>query len=189
MSQIISILGNPVWGGIGVIVTLIIGLIGYYLTNRNPMWLYVAFSISFFCLGFLVSALLIKPNPPLQYDYTVSASTYPLANTKISINDGDEMHIIVQGNGANWNCGTGSTSPEGDPTKTFAAFTNPNANLCELIGSIEPNKYFRVGYYSRFTATASGTLQLGANDEARIDKYIDNIGTLNVHIIVISKKS
>ena len=122
--------------------------------------------------------------PPQEYNYfaEVSASTYPFANTHVTIEKGDDVQIIVQGIDPYWDCGKGPTSAEGMLGDKEVYYAVPSANLCELVGYIREGVLFRVGAYERFQATDSGPLYLGANDPPPY--YEGNTGTLTVQIIL-----
>ena len=139
----------------------------------------------------IVALITIIPRlPPQEYIYSalVSASTYPFANTNVTIEKGDDVQIIVRGVDANWNCGKGSTSAEGLFSDKWSETVVPSANQCELVGYIQPGVPFRIGAYERFQAAESGPLYLGANDAPVSDFYKDNTGTLVVKIIVRKEK-
>lgn len=143
-------------------------------------------------IGSIVAAYVtIIPRLPLQeniYFATLSAAAYPLANTNVTLEKGDDVQIIVPGADAYWNCGKGNTSPEGifgDKTQQTIV---PSANHCELVGYIREGVPFRVGAYEEFKATEPGFLYLGANDEPAADYFKDNTGTLAVKIIVRKEK-
>jgi hypothetical protein len=140
-------------------------------------------------VGSVVAALItIVPRlPPQEYIYSaqVSASTYPFANTNVTLEKGDDVQIIVQGVDAYWNCGKGDTSAEGIFGDRWSGHIVASANACELVGYIRQGVFFRVGAYERFQATDSGPLYLGANDSpASPTYYQDNSGILAVQIVV-----
>ena len=137
-------------------------------------------------IGSIAAALvtIIPRLPPPEYNYfaQVSASTYPFADTHVTIEKGDDVQIIVLGADAHWDCARGPTSAEGMFGERSTYYLVPSANLCELVGYIQEGVFFRLGSYERFQATASGPLYLGANDP--LDWYQDNSGALAVQIIV-----
>jgi hypothetical protein len=47
----IDILRDPVWQGIGVIIALILGIIGFYYAGKNKIWLFVAGAIVILIIG------------------------------------------------------------------------------------------------------------------------------------------
>jgi hypothetical protein len=131
-------------------------------------------------LGSIAAAYvtIIPRLPPQEYIYTaqVSASTYPFTKTTATLEKGDDVQIIVQGDDAYWNCGKDDTSPAGILGDKWKQTVVPSANRCELVGYILEGVYFRVGAYKQFKATESGTLYLGANDSS--PDFKDNAGTL-----------
>jgi hypothetical protein len=122
------------------------------------------------------------PTPEQIYRTQVSASTHPFADTNVSIEKGDVVQVIVQGDDANWNCGKGATSPEGFFGDKWVGHIVPSANQCELVGYIREGVFLRIGAYEQFEALESGSLHLGANDDP--NQIGDNSGTLIVKIIV-----
>ena len=122
------------------------------------------------------------PTPEQIYHDQVFASTYPFADTNVSIQKDDVVQVIVQGDDANWNCGKGTTSAEGLFGDRWDGHIVPSANQCELVGYIQEGVFLRIGAYEQFEATESGSLHLGANDDP--DQMGDNSGTLVVRIIV-----
>jgi hypothetical protein len=122
------------------------------------------------------------PTPEQIYHTDVSASIYPFADTNVSIEKGDVVQVIVEGDDAHWNCGTGDTSAEGFFDQRWRGHVVPSANLCELVGYVREGVFLRIGAYEQFEATESGSLHLGANDDP--NQIGDNSGTLQVKIIV-----
>lgn len=122
------------------------------------------------------------PTPEQIYTTQVSASAYPFADTNVTIEKGDVVQVVVQGDDAHWNCGTGDTSAEGLFGQRWDGHIVPSANLCELVGYVREGVYFRIGAYEQFEATESGSLHLGANDDP--DQIQDNSKSLIVKIIV-----
>jgi hypothetical protein len=122
------------------------------------------------------------PTPEQIYRTQVSASTYPFADTDVSLEKGDVVQVIVQGDDANWNCGKGATSAEGFFGDRWDGHIVPSANQCELVGYVREGVFLRIGAYEQFEAAESGSLYLGANDDP--NQIGDNSGTLVVKIIV-----
>jgi hypothetical protein len=122
------------------------------------------------------------PTPEQIYHTEVSAITYPFADTNVSVEKGDVLQIIVQGEDAYWNCGKGDTSAEGLFGDRWVGTLVPSANQCELVGYVREGVYFRIGAYEQFEAAESGSLHLGANDDP--NQVGDNSGELVVKIIV-----
>jgi len=136
----------------------------------------------------LVSSLAILPRlPAREYIYyaKIPASEYPITDSHVNVESGDEVEIIVEGLDAYWDCGKGKAWAEGLVDDKWIGTLMPSANQCELIGYIHEGVFFRVGAYEQFVADRSGVLHLGAND---LDTaYADNSGELNVIIIVKRK--
>jgi len=123
-------------------------------------------------------------NPNITiHAYEVDVHTqYPFDDTKVLIEKGDDVEIIVQGEDPVWDCGRGPVSPYGYLEK-YPDHISPSANACELIGYIGGlDRYIRVGFYKRFIANETGNLFLGINDAK--DKFEDNTGKLTVSILV-----
>jgi hypothetical protein len=124
---------------------------------------------------------------------SVSAASDPFPSTGIVVETGDELEIAVEDHDATWVCSPGvPIGPEGRRFDRPPTIRLPNANFCELIGSIQPGVFFRVGSYYRVTVNKPGTLLLGANDgstdiSCTANCYADNTGTLNVTVIVRKK--
>jgi hypothetical protein len=49
-----DILGNPVWQGVGVIVAILLGFIGFYYAGGNKVWLIIAATIILLIIGFVL---------------------------------------------------------------------------------------------------------------------------------------
>jgi hypothetical protein len=135
----------------------------------------------------------ILPRLPVQehvYHTQVSASTHPFASTGITVEKGDEIWILVQGEDAYWNCGWDPVGPEGHFNSKNPGFYSPSADFCELIGHVQHTGVrFRVGMYERFITPSSGLLYLGANDDPGTNTsnepyYADNTGHLSVEVII-----
>jgi hypothetical protein len=143
-----------------------------------------------------IDALVAQQSLPMEvHTYDVDASRWPFASTRITVEEGDGVQIIVQDEDANWYCSSDSGKP--DKTSAEGIYGSkqgrdrhvPSANLCELVGYIQNEagvSYFRVGSYEQFTARVAGTLYLGANDDR--NDYRDNSGILPLKITVTRRK-
>jgi hypothetical protein len=135
----------------------------------------------------------------LQITKTISitASAYPFQNTGITVTGGNLLEFSANGT---WNCGSGQTGPNGNNGILDSSFPVPNANLCALVGVIgdntpDPGDGFLIGSANQITATQSGVLYLGSNDNLGNCKlatpspnvgscYQDNQGSVSVSISV-----
>src|SRR5690349_18726523 len=102
-----EILSSPMWGGLGVVITIIIGLIGFYLTEKKIIWLILAGTLAVFLAGLFLGAWLLNSQPN-EHIYSVRVSgkdSYPFSFTNIQINEGDEIEIIVEDLDPSWSCG------------------------------------------------------------------------------------
>jgi hypothetical protein len=114
-------------------------------------------------LGFWLGT---RTRPPESFDISISAKEYPLVDTNIRINEGDEVEIrVMEANDTIWYCGTGVTNAMGFAESNWkSSGILPSANFCALIGRVEGGPYFVVGAYHKFIADVSGSLFLGVND-------------------------
>ena len=142
-----------------------------------------------------ISILTRLPAKEYIYRTKVFADKFPFASTDITVEEGDEIWIIVEGDDASWDCtGSKHTSPDGYFDDKRNGFYNPSANFCELVGNIQENSVsLRIGTFENFIAQTSGLLYLGANDDPTEDNnkihsyYLDNKGQLSIKIIVKKK--
>lgn len=183
-----SFLSSPLWGGISVIISIIISLIGFYLSGKQKIWLNVASIFTILIIGLFVGSELSASNESI-YQLVVSAdSSYPFPHSNITVHQGDDVEITVQGSDSTWSCGLDFVSPYGHVNDKKPEEYYPAANVCELIGHIGDGAFFRVGAYTSFVSTESGTLYLGANDAKDCsiakDCYFDNKGKLYVIVKV-----
>jgi hypothetical protein len=147
-------------------------------------------------LGVWLGDLLASRGPEVEsYDVVVWASEFPLGDTNIRVNDGDEVEIrVLSANQTSWNCAIGVTNAMGFAEDDLQPVTLlPSANICALIGQIEGGPYFVVGAYAKFVADVSGSVFLGANDVppekcAISDCFADNEGKQYVKITVTSRE-
>lgn len=138
--------------------------------------------------------LVQKNYPPTPISATVSASAYPFQSTGISVTAGDRLEFSASGT---WYCGQGWTGPDGNSDIKEPNSPVPGAGLCALVGMISdtptPTKRccFFVGSTNQITATQSGMLYLGSNDNLGPcdglnpgSCYNDNRGDVSVWITV-----
>lgn len=146
-------------------------------------------------LPFTLFLPLVQKNyPPTPILTTVSASAYPFQSTEISVTAGDQLEFSASGT---WYCGQGWTGPDGNPDIKEPNSPALSAGLCALAGMIgnvptpTVNGCFFVGSTNQITATQSGTLYLGSNDNLGLcdginpgSCYNDNRGAVSVWITV-----
>ncbi|HEX8683729.1 MAG TPA: hypothetical protein VF707_15535 [Ardenticatenaceae bacterium] len=74
-----DILRDPIWQSLGVIVTLVLGFVGFYYAGRNRLWLGIAGVIVAFILGF---------SGGIYFEQRVVQAT-PALDTRIHVNVND----------------------------------------------------------------------------------------------------
>jgi hypothetical protein len=73
--NIVELLSHPIWGGIGAIAGIAIGIIGFYMQNKNPVWLWVPITISAFIIGMITNEYVNQNN--LNWSISVEKSDNP----------------------------------------------------------------------------------------------------------------
>ncbi len=115
---------------------------------------------------------------------TVPANTV-WVNTGIHLTSGQALSISSSGTTNLWGGTPVSTSDANGQLSRFCLDTNCSLSGHEygtLVGKIENGQPFRIGSYLETSASSSGTLYLGINENA--DGFYDNIGELSVTIVV-----
>lgn len=105
----LNLIRDPAWQGIGVIVTIVLGFIGFYYAGKNKIWLYFSAVIVIFIIGFGLGTTIRD---------TTFSSIAPIAvdsvkgwqETGISVNRGDNLTIDVIGGG--WTMGRRKLNPQ-----------------------------------------------------------------------------
>jgi hypothetical protein len=126
-----------------------------------------------------------SPSPAALPDTLSIILTQPYTDTQVSVTAGETITITASGTlmyATASECPAGDTcqsTPAGEATSNCSnpaegPFTAPTLNCWSLIGKIGVNGTpFEVGDSLTITASTSGTLYLGVND----DDYNDNSGT------------
>jgi len=147
-------------------------------------------------VGSLLTVQAIQETRLETYELTVSTTKYPFEKTPIEVHKGDEVEIAVPGaHSVVLDCGPGGTTVMGMVNHVYQPNTVlPSSNLCSIIGHIGPEAapYFPVGAYTKFVASISGPLSLGANDvlPGRCtveDCFSNNIGAILVEVAIRRK--
>jgi len=84
-------LGNPSWQGVGAIFTLIIGLLGFYYSGKNRVWIYLSVGIVILLIGIGIgigSKINTKSQSP-----TESPTKYPIPTPEITIAPFDSLFL------------------------------------------------------------------------------------------------
>lgn len=63
MGNIIEILRDPVWQGVGVIVTVLFGFLGFYVATKQVNWLYLLGGTIFLLIGLTIGVTLQQQRP------------------------------------------------------------------------------------------------------------------------------
>lgn len=163
----------------------------------NSKFITETFGIDYIQLGAeygVYLPMVIRQAPPITQNLSVLASAYPFQSTGITVTAGDQLEFSANVSDT-WNCGFGETGPNGNEGVKDSNSPVPNANLCALVGVIgvdTPNAGdgFFIGSSNQITATQSGTLYLGSNDNLGNcfgtpgSCYQDNQGAISVWISV-----
>lgn len=101
----LNFLRDPAWQGIGVIISLVLGLIGFYYAGRNRLWLYLSGVIVIFIIGFGLGIQLQMKAPvsPFELPLIPVDSTKDWQPTGFNVKKGNTVIIRVEGGG--WTLG------------------------------------------------------------------------------------
>lgn len=101
----LNFLRDPAWQGIGVIISLVLGFIGFYYAGRNRLWLYLSGVIVIFIIGFGLGIQLQMKAPisPSELPLIPVDSTKDWQPTGFNVKKGNTIIIRVEGGG--WTLG------------------------------------------------------------------------------------
>ncbi len=197
-------LGSPLWQGIGVIATIILGFIGFYYAGKSRIWLYssgvvVAFIVGFGVANFIYSTTNNNDSVAIAID-----AQKDWQSTGIFLRRGDQVLInVIGGKWTTTRFVLSEADRSGFVTISKAAQVYVNGSLensgsggqgiCDqpscpvqqlqvgvLVGRIGNNwQPFRVGKSDTITAGIDGFLYLRINDSDKLD---DNFGVLAVEL-------
>ncbi|WP_107666285.1 hypothetical protein [Cyanothece sp. BG0011] len=128
VNAVLDFLRDPAWTGIGVIVSFVLGFIGFYYTGRNKVFLYLSIAVAIFILGLGVGL-----GNRLTNQSTVSGSQVPFIPvdstkdwqpTGVNIKKGNTVIISVKG--GNWTLGRKEVNLKKYPDIDKAFVSTPN---------------------------------------------------------------
>lgn len=98
-----DLLRDPIWQGIGVVVTIALGFVGFYYAGRHKFWLYLSGALAITIIGIAIGSWIERSNATRLLSTTTPIaidSTKGWQSTGIFIVRGDMVRVRVTG--GNW---------------------------------------------------------------------------------------
>jgi len=195
MGVLYELLSDPVWQGVGVLIAIIFGFIGFYYARQQRWWLYITGAIVILVIGLAIGAETQRyRSTDVNTRVTASFHTADIKSdlgwqsTGIAVRKGE--HITFQVASGQWKIDSNFPPTFGEGLFNNCRFASLNSKCIEPLptfctGSVIAqigNRIYGIGQYATIIAQDDGSIFLRTNDPDTLLK--DNEGNITINIAV-----
>lgn len=193
MSFLYQILIDPAWQGIGVLIAIIFGFIGFYYARRQRWWLYITGAFIILFIGLSIGAeaqrqQMLEDRTAVTFHTATIRSNLGWQSTGIAVRKGE--HVTFQASSGQWKIYNDYPVTFGEGLFNNCRFASLNTRCTEPMptfctGSIIAqigNRVYGIGQYATIIAQDDGDILLRTNEA---DEFLeDNEGSIIINVAV-----